>query len=144
MLAGIPGPIVVENETIHLDKMLDRMNQRIEFLYDRDHTIGHSYLMKVKNLEELESAFRNRIIPLLQEYFYGDWEKIQLVLGDLVKATEGDGRPKCHPNAIVRHVIQYASSVLGVSEETYQNQRSYEISVDLSPKSFIKIYKEVL
>ncbi|MGJ0337621.1 McrB family protein [Aliarcobacter cryaerophilus] len=79
----------VEVDGIKIDKLLETINKRVEYLYDRDHTIGHAYFMSLENLEtkedkktELENIFRNKIIPLLQEYFYDDWEKVRLVLGD--------------------------------------------------------------
>ena len=61
------------------------MNERIMFLYDREHTIGHAFFTKLaKNptIDTLKSIFEKSIIPLLQEYFYEDYQKIQLVLGD--------------------------------------------------------------
>ncbi|OUT15537.1 hypothetical protein B9N63_04025 [Campylobacter concisus] len=70
---------------IDIGQMLKTINERIEYLYDRDHTIGHAYFMPLKggaDIEELASIFKNKILPLLQEYFYDDWEKIRLVLGD--------------------------------------------------------------
>jgi 5-methylcytosine-specific restriction protein B len=67
---------------IDVRKILEVINQRIEVLYDREHTIGHSFLMKVENLDELRNAFKNKILPLLEEYFYDNWEKIRLVLND--------------------------------------------------------------
>lgn len=67
---------------IDLGALLRTMNERIEYLYDRDHQIGHAYLMGVESLADLCTAFRDSIIPLLQEYFYNDWRKIQWVLGD--------------------------------------------------------------
>src|SRR5690606_16386091 len=115
--------------------------QRIEYLYDRDHTIGHSYLMDVKTLEDLEQAFQHKILPLLQEYFYGDWHKIQLVLGDLTSAEDSDYRPKPHPHAIVSHVVQRPKRLFGVEDEVYQDRRSYTINDELSAESFLKIYQ---
>jgi 5-methylcytosine-specific restriction protein B len=56
------------------------MNDRISFLLDREHQIGHTYFMDVDDMESLAATFKNRIIPLLQEYFYDNWEKIDLVL----------------------------------------------------------------
>lgn len=73
---------------VDVKRMLETINKRIEVLYDREHTIGHAYFMKLKNdpsLETLASIFENAIIPLLQEYFYEDYSKIQLILGDNAK-----------------------------------------------------------
>lgn len=72
-------------------KMLDTLNKRITILLDREHTIGHSYLLPLKNnptIENLAEIFKNKIVPLLQEFFYDDYEKIQLVLGDNQKADD--------------------------------------------------------
>ena len=66
---------------INLVKLLSTINDRIEVLIDRDHTIGHAYFMSVKNIKDLRSVFKNRIIPLLQEYFYSDYAKIEMVIG---------------------------------------------------------------
>lgn len=68
--------------SIKLQDILIVINERIEILLDKDHLIGHSFFMNLKNLEELKLAFQNNIIPLLQEYFYGDYGKIGLVLGN--------------------------------------------------------------
>ncbi len=73
---------------LSVSKMLKIINDRIEVLYDREHTIGHAFFIKLKDTLEakqikvLASIFKNKIIPLLQEYFYEDYSKIQLVLGD--------------------------------------------------------------
>jgi len=69
-------------EGINIGEMLKTINERIEYLYDRDHTIGHAYFINVSDLKTLANVFKNKILPLLQEYFYDDWEKIRLVLGD--------------------------------------------------------------
>jgi 5-methylcytosine-specific restriction protein B len=61
------------------------MNQRIEVLLDRDHRLGHAYFMPLREdgtLPCLEGIFRNQILPLLQEYFFEDWERIGWVLND--------------------------------------------------------------
>jgi len=66
---------------IDLVKILETINQRVEKLLDKDHMIGHSYFLKVETIKGLKEAFQNEIIPLLQEYFFGDYGKIGLVLG---------------------------------------------------------------
>lgn len=78
-------------EDLDVAKMLETINERITFLYDREHTIGHAFftkLAKSPTIETLQSIFKNKIIPLLQEYFYDDYQKIQLVLGDNGKEDE--------------------------------------------------------
>ncbi len=67
-------------DDIDLGKMLERINQRIEVLYDRDHMIGHTYLLDVNTFKALKEVMEYKILPLLQEYFYDDWEKIYMVL----------------------------------------------------------------
>lgn len=67
-------------EGVNLQALLKCMNDRIEFLLDREHTIGHSFFINVNSLSELQQVFKNKIIPLLQEYFYDDYAKIDAVL----------------------------------------------------------------
>lgn len=69
-------------EGVNLQALLKVMNDRIEFLLDREHTIGHSFFINVDSLSKLQQVFKNKIIPLLQEYFYDDYKKIQAVLND--------------------------------------------------------------
>lgn len=76
---------------IQVEKLLTAMNKRIEVLYDREHTIGHTFFLSLKenpSMEELKRIFSGRILPLLEEYFFEDWEKIRLVLGDHQKPVE--------------------------------------------------------
>ncbi len=83
---------------IDLLKLLQVLNQRIEILYDREHTLGHAFFMPVKELVDdgdeeqafsaLVSVFQNKIIPLLEEYFFEDWSKIRLVLADNQKKSQ--------------------------------------------------------
>ncbi|WP_052709801.1 MULTISPECIES: AAA family ATPase [Pseudoalteromonas] len=96
----LEGKVINYKEvSIDLSKLLQVMNKRIEVLYDREHTLGHAFLMPVVTLidnnehklafEALISVFKNKIVPLLEEYFFEDWNKIRLVLGDNTKANDG-------------------------------------------------------
>jgi hypothetical protein len=67
-------------ERVHLGKLLERVNDRLEYLLDRDHRIGHAYLMPARTLEDLRKIFRAQIIPLLQEYFFDNYARVALVL----------------------------------------------------------------
>lgn len=75
-------------EGVNIGELLQVMNERIELLLDRDHCLGHAYFMPLIKtpslpvLPVLGSIFRNKIIPLLQEYFFEDWQRIQWVLND--------------------------------------------------------------
>ena len=70
-----------EVENVDLSKLLETINKRIEVLIDKDHQIGHSYFIGIEDLDGLRRTFKDKIIPLLEEYFYGDFGKIGLVLG---------------------------------------------------------------
>ena len=66
---------------IDVVKILKTINNRIEKLIDKDHKIGHSYFLNISKKQDLKDTFRDKVIPLLEEYFFGDLGKISLVLG---------------------------------------------------------------
>lgn len=120
--------IKVENGEINLQMLLEKMNARIEFLLDREHTIGHSFFIGVDSMEALREVFGLKIIPLLQEYFYDDYAKIDAVLN-------GNGMVKV-----------FSQSDLGVnlSEDFVDSEkRVYRISDShlWNIETFNKIYK---
>ena len=85
------GTIIVDGEELSVSEMLNTINRRIKYLFDREHTIGHAFFTKLAvdpSMETLANIFEKNVIPLLQEYFYEDYEKIQLVLGDNTKPDE--------------------------------------------------------
>ncbi len=90
----LPDPDVLKGiyvEDLSVSDMLFNINNRIAVLYDREHTIGHAYFMVLKSSPDIDTLgriFEKKIIPLLQEYFYEDYEKIRLVLGDNKKEDE--------------------------------------------------------
>ena len=126
-------PIIVkENEEdtkLELDKLLEAINTRIEYLYDRDHTIGHAYLIDVKTLDDLRFAFKNKIIPLLAEYFYEDWENIDLVLNNngFIESKKDDDK--------------YLSKKI---QDRIRNKITYKVSDNSiwTKEHFINIYKK--
>lgn len=97
-------------DKIDLVKLLTKINERVEFLVDRDHCIGHSYFWNVKNFDDLKESFSRSIIPLLEEYFFGDIAKVYMILGEkfvtekkvrsasdvLIKVIDGYEEEKSH------------------------------------------------
>ena len=89
--------VIRDNEKqykINLEKLLTVLNDRISYILDDDHQIGHSYFLKLLQSKdgqiyekELTDVFKYEILPLLNEYFYDDWEKIKAVL---VKDSENN------------------------------------------------------
>ncbi|EIN8666663.1 McrB family protein [Campylobacter coli] len=81
-------------EGVDLQKLLEAINTRIEYLLDREKTIGHAFFIGVENLEDLKKVFQNKIIPLLQEYFYNDYALISAVLNDngMIEKCEKDDK----------------------------------------------------
>ncbi|WP_348263277.1 AAA family ATPase [Telmatobacter sp. DSM 110680] len=95
-------------EEIHLGKLLAAINRRVEWLFDRDHQIGHSYFTDVESKADLDHVMQAKVIPQLAEYFYEDWEKVRAALNDtneaFIKVTklgppkmlQSDGEDRSH------------------------------------------------
>ncbi len=75
-------PELQKYEEVNLPKMLEAINVRICQLLDREHQIGHSFFMRIKSFKDLKEVFKFKILPLLEEYFFDDWDKIKKVLND--------------------------------------------------------------
>ena len=101
--------ISTDVEGVDCQEMLKAMNKRITALLDREHQIGHTYLLDIDTMEKLSYAFQNKIFPLLQEYFFDDWAKIRAVLGG---------------NSFV--VEQSAAGVLWENEQVDEDRTIYE------------------
>lgn len=130
---------------INVPKMLERINERIEALYDRDHCIGHAYLTgldKVKDGPErfkaLKEAFRNRIVPLLEEYFFEDWHKIRLVLGDNQKVDSSIQFVAAHK----QDLNTLFGNDHGLDSYALKPRYSLQESAFLKPAAYLGIYQK--
>lgn len=97
---------------VDLGRLLATINERLEFLADRDRLIGHAYFTRVASLDDLRAAFRLQVIPLLQEYFFDDWSRIELVL------SARDGR-----SPLLRAETLHASELFGSTAEVGAQER---------------------
>lgn len=114
--------------------LMGKMNERIEALYDREHTIGHSYFMNIGSFDQLKEKFEREIIPLLQEYFYDDYGKIRLVLADSI-----DGVDEGHQFVKERDID--SALFEGMDSDLVPEKKIYGINADAfdDPLSYIKI-----
>ena len=134
---------------VDLSQLLQTINERIEYLLDRDHQIGHAYLTAVANHADLCTAFRDRIIPLLQEYFFNDWAKIQLVLGD----NPAWGKDPEHRLIWTKkkYTALMASKLFGELPDSMDEVVTYEINPHLQQgdyehvpvDAFVRIYQKL-
>ena len=114
-----------------------KLNERLRYLYDREHQIGHAYFFGVRSLDGLRAVFADRILPLLQEYFYGQWDKVALALGYPLKA---DGTPKEvrgteHGNGTFLTTQKLdEKSVLGFDHDEYVDQVAWDVHPAFRPR----------
>ena len=131
----IKGIDIKDNgESVNLSRMLKTINDRIECLYDREHTIGHAFftgfLGKLQpTIANLAEIFQKSVIPLLQEYFYEDYDKIRLVLGDNVKAEEQQFIKKIKNNTSVFRGnvsdVDFAEYRYEINKDAFKDINSY-------------------
>lgn len=114
-----------------------KLNERLRYLYDREHQIGHAYFFGVRSLDSLRSVFADRILPLLQEYFYGQWDKVALALGYPIKA---DGTPKevrgteHRSGTFLTTQKLDEKSVLGFDHDEYVDQVAWDVHPAFRPR----------
>lgn len=121
---------------INVRKLLEILNKRIEYLFDRDHTIGHSYFISAKSSNDLIKIMKNKVIPLLQEYFYEDWEKIELILGGATKDL------KDLSYFILKEELKYDSIFNLNKSYEYEEERSvYSVIEEPTKAALERVYK---
>jgi len=129
----------IDVEGIDIRRMLDVMNQRIEVLYDREHTLGHSFFLPLRdkpNIELLANIFDRQIIPLLEEYFFEDWDKIRLVLGDNKKSRDIEFITKKYSEKVM-------TELLGDEYNNHTQHSVYQRNLNAlyDPNAYITIYQ---
>lgn len=132
---------------IDIREMLECINKRIEVLYDRDHCIGHSYFTPLINLtdgekgfELLGEIFQRRILPLLEEYFFDDWHKIRLVLGDNQKNIDEQFITANDTQEL--ELTELFGHDHGLDNYTTRYCYSSNTKAFSNPRSYISIYKK--
>lgn len=145
----IPDPAVLGVvDNVDLAQLLRILNERIEYLLDRDHQIGHAYLTGINSHADLCDTFRERIIPLLQEYFFNDWTKIRLVLGD--NAAWGKEPEQRLIWVKKKYSVAAATSLFGEMPDSVDEVVTYEINPHLQQgtyeqvptEAFVRIYQK--
>ena len=126
---------------VNCQKLLKVMNERIRILHDREHQIGHTYFMGVSDMDSLAKTFKNRIIPLLQEYFYDNWEKIDLVLNENGFITnEAIGKKREKNQNLFKKNSELVRDNVDDTRKIYELSTNYEELLK-KPDSYIKIYQ---
>lgn len=125
-------------EGIDIIKLLKVINKRIELLLDSNHIIGHAFLMKVSSFQDIKNILEKKIIPLLEEYFFDDLQKIQMILNDI----DEDGN--LVKNAIYNHEELESDKLLTfVGEYAIDTKKIYSVNKEFKKDSVIKIYDGV-
>ncbi|WP_049140804.1 AAA family ATPase [Bacillus subtilis] len=120
---------------IDLVKLLETINKRIQLLLDENFVIGHAYFTPVTNFESLKEIMIKKVIPLLEEYFFDDLEKVQLVLADL----DEDGELK--DDALYKHEILDVGDLLEYQGDfNLENKKKYFVTDSVTVDSLKKIY----
>ena len=130
-----------ELEGVNCQQLLSVMNERIRILHDREHQIGHTYFLDVSDMDSLAKTFKNRIIPLLQEYFYDNWEKIDLVLNENGFITnEAIGKKREKNQSLFKKNSELVRDNIDDTRKIYELSTDYEKLLK-KPESYIKIYQ---
>jgi 5-methylcytosine-specific restriction endonuclease McrBC GTP-binding regulatory subunit McrB len=135
IIKKVLGKEVADRTLIDLvTDVFEVMNQRVRFVYDRDHQLGHAYFLEIRHIDDLRLVFVDRVIPLLQEYFYGSWDKICMVLG--CPYTD-DGQPErggivvkdgTYVAPMISAKVFEEDATLGFDHSGYENRLDYRVA----------------
>ena len=122
---------------VNVIKLFDTINSRIELLLDRNHMIGQAMFMAVRNADDIIRIIQDKIVPLMEEYFFNDLQKIQMVFNDLDESGE------LRENAIYMHSILSADSYFDfVGDYLILDKKRYFINPNITVTSIRHIYGE--
>lgn len=137
-------------QDLRLNELLDSMNNRIEFLLDREHTIGHAFFFEKAiycsdgnyewyeiTLDSIKSIFQHKIIPLLQEYFYDDYAKINAVLNDNKMIEKIDSKV----DKIFPKIAENARNELDLDDKTIYKIKKFDDEIWDNPATYTGIYE---
>lgn len=120
-------------DTVDVAEILDILNKRIRVLYDREHTLGHAFFINNQTMEDLQKTFENKILPLLQEYFYDDFRKIKAILND-------------SQEIYIRHEKESLADIFDTTildEWVEEDSGHYELITSVSIKEFEKFITNI-
>lgn len=113
-------------EGVNIPRVMSLLNERIMALYDRDHTLGHALFINISSLEDLQKVFQNKVIPLLQDYFYGDLVKVKAILNDK------------HDVFVKRKQFKVQLFDSSLIENLYDIESQYDLVTEVDYEEFLK------
>lgn len=123
-----PDPLLLPEtvDGVPLRRLLETINDRIEYLVDRDHRIGHAFFMGDggKDRAAVDATMRDKVIPLLQEYFFEDWSRVAAVLGE--PANKGGGFLDCR-------------MLKDPSDQGAEPRPSWSVRRDFAPDAYLRL-----
>ena len=127
---------VEDIDGINLLALFQTMNCRIEILIDRNHLLGHALFLKVRTGDDIITVIQHKVIPLLEEYFFHDLQKIQLVFNDLTEdGLLRDDAVYCSETIAVDRYFDYSGDYV------LEDKNHYFINPDLQARDLIHVYR---
>lgn len=122
---------------VDLVRLFDTINSRIELLLDANHMLGHAYFMKVRTYRDILDVIAFKVVPLLEEYFFDDLQKVQLIFNSL--NADGDLKEHaiyCHEELSPENLFSYTG------EYDIEPVKHFFVNPDLTLESLVQIYQD--